>query len=93
MLLVTSTSKVLLEINVVNYPSRKITENCRLFQDRIEENMSRYGFYYVHAAIRTLPFKLGQNVSLIENLTDTMLDKDPGSYNTEIPEGVVNLSE
>ena len=29
--------------------------------------------------------------SLIQNLTDTMLDKDPGIYNTEICEGVVNL--
>ena len=40
--------------------------------------MNRYTFYYVYAAIKTLTFKIGQNVSLIENLTDTMLDKDNG---------------
>ena len=51
--------------------------------------MSKYGFYYVSAAIGTLPFKLGQNVmwniaseradkNLIENITDTMLDEDHG---------------
>ena len=56
----------------------------------------------MHAAIETLPFKLGHNVmwniasvradkSLIKNLTDTMLDKDPGIYTTEICESVVNL--
>ena len=27
--------------------------------------------------------------NLVENLTDTMLEKDPGIYNTEIREGVV----
>ena len=56
----------------------------------------------MHAAIETLPFKLGHNVmwniasvradkNLFGNLTDTMLDKDPGIYTTEICEGVVNL--
>ena len=71
-------------------------------QKGMEENMRRYAIYYVYAAIETLPFKLGHNVmrstasvkadkSLIQNLTDTMLDKDPGIYNTEICEGVVNL--
>ena len=64
--------------------------------------MSKYAFYYVYAAIGTLPFKLGQNMmwniaseradkNWIENLTDTMLDKDHGLYNTELREGVVNL--
>ena len=64
--------------------------------------MSKYAFYYVYAAIGTLPFKLGQNMmwniaseradkNWIENLTDTMLDKDHGLYNTELHEGVVNL--
>ena len=61
MLPVTPTSKVLLETNNVNCTLRKITENCRLFQNRIGENMSKYPFYYVYAAIGTLPFKL-QNV-------------------------------
>ena len=28
---------------------------------------------------------------LIENWTDTIPDKDPGFYNTKIPEGRVNL--
>ena len=51
---------------------------CRLFQKRIQDYMSRYAFYYVYAAIKTLTFKIGQNVSLIENLTDTMLDEDNG---------------
>ena len=40
--------------------------------------MSRYAFSYVYAAIKTLTFKIRQNVSLIEHLTDTMLDKDNG---------------
>ena len=64
--------------------------------------MRRYAIHYVYAGIETLPFKLGHNVmwniasvradkSLIQYLTDTMLDKDPGIYNTEICEGVVNL--
>ena len=64
--------------------------------------MSKYVFQHVYAAIGTLPFKLGQNVmwsiaseradkNWIENLTDTMLDKDHGLYNTELREGVVNL--
>ena len=64
--------------------------------------MSKYAFYYVYAAIGTLPFKLGQNMmwniaseradkNWIENLTDTMLNKDHGLYNTELREGVVNL--
>ena len=64
--------------------------------------MSKYAFYYVPAAIGTLPSKLGQKVmwnnaservdkNLIENLTGSMLDKDPGFYNTEIHEGVVNF--
>ena len=43
-----------------------------------------------YAAIGTLPLKLGQNVSLIENLTDTTQDKVPEFYNTEVHRGVVN---
>ena len=102
MLPVTPTSKVLPETNNVNYTLRNITENCRLFQNRIEEDMSKYALYYVYAAIGTLLFALGQNVmwniaseravkNLSENLTDTMLDKDPGFYDTKIHEGVANL--
>ena len=102
MLPVTPTSKVLPETNNVNYTLRNITENCRLSENRIEEDMSKYALYYVYAAIGTLLFALGQNVmwniaseravkSLSENLTDTMLDKDPGFYDTKIHEGVVNL--
>ena len=64
--------------------------------------MSKCAFYYVYAAIGTLPFKLGQNVmwniaseradkNLMENLTGTMLDKDPRFYYNETHEGVVNL--
>lgn len=102
MLPVTPTSKVLPETNNVNYTLRNITENCRLSQNRIEEKMSKYALYYVYAAIGTLLFALGQNVmwnitseravkNLSENLTDAMLDKDPGFYDTKIHEGVVNL--
>ena len=102
MLPVTPTSKVLPQTNDVNYTLRYITENCRLFQNRIEDNMSKYALYYVYAAIGTLLFALGQNVmwniaseravkNLSESLTDTMLEKDPGFYDTKIHEGVVNL--
>lgn len=102
MIPVTPTSKVLPETNSVNYTLRNITESCRLFQNRIEDNMIKYALYYVYAAIGTLLFALGQNVlwniaseravkNLSENLTDTMLDKDPGFYDTKIHEGVVNL--
>ena len=102
MLPVTPTSKVLPKTNNVNYTLRNITQTCRLFQNRIEDNMSKYALYYVYAAIGTLLFALGQNVmwniaseravkNLSENLTDTMLDKDPGFYDTKIHEGVVNL--
>ena len=74
---------------------RKVTQSCRLYQKRIEENISRYASHYVSQAIGTLPFKLGQNVmwniaseradkKLVEHLADTMLDK-------EIHEGVLNL--
>ena len=102
MLPVKPTSKVLPETNNVNYTLRNITENCRLFQNRIEDNMIKYALYYVYAAIGTLLFALGQNVmwniaseravkTLSENLTDTMLDKDPGFYDTKIHEGLVNL--
>ena len=41
---------------------RKVTQSCRLYQKRIEENISRYASHYVSQAIGTLPFKLGQNV-------------------------------
>ena len=94
--------KVLPATNNINYTLRNITESCRLFQNKIEDNMSKYALYYVYAAIGTLLFALGQNVmwniaseravrSLSENLTDSMLDKDPGFYDTKIHEGVVNL--
>ena len=70
--------------------------------DRIEENMSKYALYYVYAAIGTLVFAYGQMVmwniasergvrNLSENLTDSVMDKDPGFYDTKIHEGVVNL--
>lgn len=102
MLPLTPTSKVLPETNSVNYTLRNITKNCRLFQNRIEDNMSKYALYYVYAAIGTLLFALGQNVmwniaseravkNLSENLTDTMLNKHPGFYDAKIHEGVVNL--
>lgn len=102
MLPLTPTSKVLPETNSVNYTLRNITKNCRLFQNRIEDNMSKYALYYVYAAIGTLLFALGQNVmwniaseravkNLSENLTDTMLNKHPEFYDTKIHEGVVNL--
>ena len=94
--------KILPETNSINYTLRNITENCRLFQNKIEKNMSKYALYYVYAAIGTLLFALGQNVmwniaseravrSLSENLTDSMLDKDPGFYDTKIHEGVFNM--
>jgi len=102
MLPVTPTSKVLPQTNDVNYTLRNITENCGLFQNKIEDNMSKYALYYVYAAIGTLLFALGQNVmwniaseravkNLSESVTDSMLDKDPGFYDTKIHEGVVNF--
>lgn len=98
----TPTPKVLPETNSINYTLRNITESCRLFQNRIEDNMSKYALYYVYAAIGTLLFALGQNVmwniaseravkNLSENLTDSVLDKDPGFYDTKIYEGAINL--
>ncbi|KAL9968128.1 hypothetical protein ACROYT_G026461 [Oculina patagonica] len=100
--LTTPTPKVLPETNNINYTLRNITESCHLFKNRIEDNMSKYAFYYVYAAIGTLLFALGQNVmwniaseravkNLSENLTDSMLDKDPGFYDTKIYEGAINL--
>ena len=96
------TPTILPETNNVNYTLRNITSSCRLIQDRIEENMSKYALYYVYAAIATLVFAYGQMVmwniasergvrNLSENLTDSMMDKDPGFYDTKIHEGVVNL--
>ena len=70
---------------------------------KLDLTKSKYTFYYVYAAIGTLHFKLGQNVmwniallradkNLIENLTDTMLDKEHGfTILKYINEGVVNL--
>lgn len=96
------TPTILPETNNVNYTLRNITKSCRLIQDRIEENMSKYALYYVYAAIGTLVFAYGQMVmwniasergvrNLSENLTDSVMDKDPGFYDTKIHEGVVNL--
>ena len=61
MLPVTPTSKVLPKTNNGNNTLRKITEKYVLFENTIEENISKYAIYYVCAAIRTLRFKLGQN--------------------------------
>ena len=99
---VTPTPKILPETNNINYTLRNITETCRLVQNRVEDNMSKYALYYVYAAVGTLVFAYGQMVlwniasergvrNLSENLTDSMMDKDPGFYDTKIHEGVVNL--
>ena len=60
MLPVIPRSKILPETNNVNYTLRKITEKCK---NTIEENMSKYAFYYVYAAIGMLPSKLEQSVT------------------------------
>ena len=88
----------------ISYTLRNITENCRLFETKVEENMRKYALYYVYAAIATLLFAYGQTVlwniasergvkALSENFTDSVLDKDPGYYDTKIHEGVVNLED
>ena len=88
----------------ISYTLRNITENCRLFETKVEENMRKYALYYVYAAIATLLFAYGQTVlwniasergvkALSENFTDSVLDKDPGFYDTKIHEGVVNLED
>ena len=88
----------------ISYTLRNITENCRLFETNVEENMRKYALYYVYAAIATLLFAYGQTVlwniasergvkALSENFTDSVLDKDPGYYDTKIHEGVVNLED
>lgn len=87
----------------VSYTLRNITEICLSVENRVEENMRKYALYYVYAAIATLLFAYGQMVmwniasergvrNLSENLTDSVMDKDPGFYDTKIYEGVVNLA-
>ena len=88
--------------NNVTYILRNITENCRSYENSVEENMRKYALYYVYAALATLVFAYGQMVfwniaseravrNLSEDLTDSVLDKDPGFYDTKIHEGVLNL--
>lgn len=90
--------------NNISYTLRNITKNCRLFETKVEENMRKYALYYVYAAIATLLFAYGQTVlwniasergvkALSENFTESVLDKDPGYYDTKIHEGVVNLQD
>ena len=86
----------------VTYILRNITKSCRWYENNIEENMRKYALYYVCAAFATLVFAYGQTVlwniaseigvrSLSENLTDTVMHKDPGFYDTRISEGVPNF--
>ena len=86
----------------VTYILRNITKSCRWYENNIEENMRKYALYYVYAAFATLVFAYGQTVlwniaseigvrSLSENLTDTVMHKDPGFYDTKISEGVPNF--
>ena len=93
---------ILPSTNNVTYILRNITENCRSYENSVEENMRKYALYYVYAALATLVFAYGQMVfwniasergvrNLSENLTDSVLDKDPGFYDTKIHEGVLNL--
>lgn len=93
---------ILPSTNNVTYILRNITENCRSYENNVEENMRKYALYYVYAALATLVFAYGQMVfwniasergvrNLSENLTDSVLDKDPGFYDTKIHEGVLNL--
>ena len=88
--------------NNVTYILRNITESCRWYENNVEENMRKYALYYVFAAFGTLVFAYGQTVfwniasergvrNLSDNLTDAVLDKDPGFYDTKIYEGVPNL--
>ena len=88
--------------NNISYTLINITKNCRTVENRVEENMSKYALYYVYAAIATLLFAYGQMVfwnvasergvrNLSENLTDSLMDQDPGFYDTKIHEGVLNL--
>ena len=88
--------------NNISYTLINITKNCRIVENRVEENMSKYALYYVYAAIATLLFAYGQMVfwnvasergvrNLSENLTDSLMDQDPGFYDTKIHEGVLNL--
>ena len=93
---------ILPSTNNVTYILRNITEKCRSYENSVEENMRKYALYYVYAALATLVFAYGQMVfwniasergvrNLSENLTDSVLDKDPGFYDTKIHEGVLNL--
>ena len=86
----------------VSYILRNVTKSCRWYESNIEENMRKYALYYVYAAFATLAFAYGQTVlwniaseigvrNLSENLTDTVLHKDPGFYDTKISEGVPNF--
>ena len=88
--------------NNISYTLINITKNCRTIENRVEENLSKCALYYVYAAIATLLFAYGQMVfwnvasergvrNLSENLTDSLMDQDPGFYDTKIHEGVLNL--
>ena len=46
---VTPTFKVLPETNNVNHTLQKITEKCLFFQNRFEEDLSKFAIYCVHS--------------------------------------------
>ena len=50
---VTPTFKTLPETNNVNYTLQKIKEKCQFFQNRFDENLSKFPIYYVYTAIGT----------------------------------------
>ena len=90
--------------NNVSYTLRNITEICRSFENKVEENMRKYALYYVYAAFATLLFAYGQTVlwniasergvrNLSENLTDSVMNTNPGFYDTKIYEGAINLED
>lgn len=90
--------------NNVSYILRNITETCRSYENNVEGSMRKYALYYVFAAFATLIFAYGQMVfwniasergvrNLSENLTDSVMDKDPGYFDTKIHEGVLNIGD
>ena len=81
--------------NNLSYTLQEFTGKYQFFQNRFEENLSKFALCYVYAAIGTLPFRLGQNVmwntASVRTDKNLVQDKDQGFGNTEMHEGVVNF--